>query len=95
MTINVDQLLHELMANGLFLPLLAGGGWILRNYLRDKFVSVSDFEAYKEAHDKEKNNYKKFMDEELEEKQKYLMTLDERTQGHATDIAEIKGRLEK
>jgi len=94
MTIDFNQLLHELMANGMFLPVLGLLGWVLRNYLRDKFVSIDDFNAYKEGRGEEEREYREHVKDEFEDKQNYLQTIDRKVNENAKEIARIEGKLE-
>ena len=87
----IEQFLNNVIGSSWLLPLLALGGWVLRNYLRDTFVSVDDMNAYKEAHDKKYLDYQEFVKHEIDEHQRYIEAVDKKANQNGKDIAEVKG----
>jgi hypothetical protein len=91
----IEQFLESALGSSWLLPLLGIGGWLLVKYLSDKFISIADFNAYKEARGEESKEYREFIKSELDERQEYIIAVDRKVNENAKEIARLEGKIDR
>jgi len=90
----IEQFLENVIGSSWLLPIMGALGWVLVKYLDGKFISVKDFNAYKEARGEEEKEYREFVKEEYDDMRGYIQTVDKKANDNGKEVARLEGKLE-
>ena len=85
----------NVLGSSWLVPLFVIGSWALVKFLDGKFITMADFNAYKEARGEEEKEYREFVNKELEDKQNYLKAIDKKANDNGKEVARLEGKLDK